>query len=75
MARVEWLGDAIEEWRTHGPTRFSSQTWKSAYEPTFRVVREILANTRRDVSIRTGRFTRPYSIPGSAISLASTSTT
>jgi integrase len=49
VAPPEWLSEAIERWRTTSGVRFSDQTWSDAYAPTFRVFRELLGDTRRDI--------------------------
>ena len=46
----EWLSDAIEEWRRNGPNRFSNGSWVHTYASTFRVLREIIGNTRRTIT-------------------------
>jgi integrase len=49
VAPPEWLSEAIEAWRTSSSVLFSHQTWCDAYAPTFRVFRELLGDTRRDI--------------------------
>ncbi|WP_205665271.1 site-specific integrase, partial [Caldimonas tepidiphila] len=46
---VEWLSEAIEHWRTKSGVRFSDQTWTSAYQPSFRIFRELIGKDRRDL--------------------------
>lgn len=45
-----WLSDAIEDWRVNGPNRFSNGSWVHTYASTFRVLREIIGNTRRTIT-------------------------
>ncbi len=47
-AQGPWLSDAIEEWLVNGGTKFSDLSWKSSYEPTFRIFRELIGDVRRD---------------------------
>lgn len=47
---MEWLSDAIRDWRTNGPHTFGDHTWVHAYRPSFRVFRELVGNTRRDIT-------------------------
>ena len=49
VQRVTWLSEAIQEWRTNGAIRFSAHTWKYSYEPSFRMMRELIATERRDI--------------------------
>lgn len=44
-----WLSDAIQDWRQFGPHTFQGHTWLHAYRPSFRVFRELVGNTRRDI--------------------------
>lgn len=44
-----WLSEAIVRWRTKAGVKFSNQSWKDAYKPTFRVFREMLGTERRDI--------------------------
>lgn len=46
---IVWLSEAIDDWRENGPCRLSSHTWTFSYEPSFRVLRELLGNERRDI--------------------------
>lgn len=50
----EWLSDAIEDWRANGPNRFSNGSWVHTYASTFRVLREIIGNTRRTITLSDG---------------------
>jgi hypothetical protein len=52
--KVQWLSDAIDEWRTNGATKFSDRSWRYSYEPSFRVFRELIGDTRRDREARDG---------------------
>lgn len=49
LAAPVWLSEAIERWRTKAGVKFSNQSWKDAYKPTFRVFREMLGTVRRDL--------------------------
>jgi hypothetical protein len=44
-----WLSEAIERWRTKAGVKFSNQSWKDAYKPTFRGFREMLGTVRRNI--------------------------
>lgn len=46
---IEWLSDAIWDWRTNAPHTFQDHTWIHAYRPSFRVFLELVGNTRRDI--------------------------
>lgn len=46
---TQWLSDAIRDWRTNGPHTFQDHTWIHAYRPSYRVLRELVGNTRRDI--------------------------
>lgn len=48
VAPPVWLSEAIDRWRTKAGVKFSEQSWKDAYKPTFRVFREMLGYVRRD---------------------------
>ena len=50
----EWLSDAIEDWRLNGPNRFSTGSWLHTYAATFRVLREVIGNTRRTIKLSDG---------------------
>lgn len=50
----EWLSEAIETWRLNAPNRFSHQSWVSSYASTFRVLREVIGNTRRTITLSDG---------------------
>jgi hypothetical protein len=49
VAAPVWLSEAIVRWRTKAGVKFSNQSWKDAYQPTFRVLREMLGTVRRDI--------------------------
>lgn len=49
-----WLSDAIEDWRVNGPNRFSEESWVHTYAATFRVLREVIGNTRRTIKLSDG---------------------
>ena len=49
-----WLSDAIEDWRLNGPNRFSEESWLHTYAATFRVLREVIGNTRRTIKLSDG---------------------
>ena len=51
---VPWLSDAIDEWLENGGTKFSDLSWKNSYEPTFRIFRELVGDTRRDRAAKDG---------------------
>ena len=46
---VVWLSEAIRDWRTHGAHTFQDHTWRNAYSASFRLFRELVGNTRRDI--------------------------
>lgn len=50
-----WLSDAIEAWRTGDGRNFSDKTWRTCYSSTFRILRELLGNTRRDITTAEGQ--------------------
>jgi hypothetical protein len=49
LAAPVWLSEAVDRWRTKSGVKFSNQSWKDAYKPTFRVFREMLGTVRRDL--------------------------
>jgi integrase len=51
---VVWLEDAIQEWRHKSGVKFSQQTWDSSYEPSFRILRELVSTGRRTVKGESG---------------------
>lgn len=55
-SKVLWLSDAIDEWRINGGTKFSDRSWRYSYEPSFRVFRELIGDTRRDREAHDGTF-------------------
>lgn len=58
--RITWLSEAIQKWRTNGGIRFSAHTWKYSYEPSFRMMRELLATERRDIPQPDGSIVQNY---------------
>ena len=58
--RVTWLSEAIQKWLTTGGIRFSAHTWKYSYEPSFRMMRELLATERRDIPQLDGSIVQNY---------------
>ena len=50
---MQWLSDAVDTWRADGTT-FSEQTWTFSYKPSFRVFRELIADIRRDRTLKDG---------------------
>lgn len=52
--RTIWLSDAIDEWLINGGTKFSEHSWVFSYEPSFRVFRELVGDTRRDRTKKDG---------------------
>ncbi len=52
-APVQWLSDAIDTWRADGTT-FSDESWTFSYKPSFRVFRELIADVRRDRTLKDG---------------------
>lgn len=52
-AAVQWLSDAIDTWRADGTT-FSDESWTFSYKPSFRVFRELIADVRRDRTLKDG---------------------
>ena len=48
-----WLSDAIDTWRAGGTT-FSDESWTFSYKPSFRVFRELIADVRRDRTLKDG---------------------
>lgn len=49
-----WLSDAIDEWLVNGGVKFSPQSWADSYQPSFRVLRELIGETRRDRELPDG---------------------
>ena len=54
--RPIWLFDAIQLWRSHDGISFSDETWRHSYSSTFRILRELLGNERRDITLDDGTF-------------------
>ena len=52
-APVQWLSDAVDTWRADGTT-FSEESWTFSYKPSFRVFRELIADVRRDRTLKDG---------------------
>jgi integrase len=55
---MEWLSDAIRDWRIAGPHTFQDHTWIYAYRSSFRVFRELVGNVRRDIVNDDGEIER-----------------
>ena len=49
-----WLSDAIDLWLRKGGVAYRKVTWEYSYKPTYRVLRELVANQRRDRTMPDG---------------------
>ena len=53
-AGVHWLSDVIDDWHENGGVKFSAETWDYAYQPSFRIFRELVGDCRRDRELKDG---------------------